>query len=75
MPVSGGLKPDGVTNVGSKEFIEIVESVKEAILNGTQPIRIVKGSSGSYFARNTEGVVVGVFKPKDEEPFGTLIIV
>jgi hypothetical protein len=32
---------------------------------------ISKGSSGSYFARNSEGKVVGVFKPKDEEPYAT----
>ncbi|KAK6827922.1 phosphatidylinositol 3- and 4-kinase domain-containing protein [Apiospora arundinis] len=30
---------------------------------------ITQGSSGSYFARNTEGKIVGVFKPKDEEPY------
>ena len=28
-------------------------------------------SSGSYFARNTSGKVVGVFKPKDEEPYAS----
>jgi phosphatidylinositol 4-kinase type 2 len=35
------------------------------------PTLISKGSSGSYFARNSGGTVVGVFKPKDEEPYAT----
>ncbi|KAF6821543.1 phosphatidylinositol 4-kinase [Colletotrichum sojae] len=51
------------------EFEEILGSVKQAILQGTHPRMISQGSSGSYFARNTEGKVVGVFKPKDEEPY------
>ncbi|EPE31292.1 hypothetical protein GLAREA_12595 [Glarea lozoyensis ATCC 20868] len=51
------------------EFEEIVESVKIAIEQGMHPKMITQGSSGSYFARNTEGKVVGVFKPKDEEPY------
>jgi phosphatidylinositol 4-kinase type 2 len=51
------------------EFEEIVESVRVAIEQGMHPKMITQGSSGSYFARNTEGKVVGVFKPKDEEPY------
>ncbi|CAG8952489.1 hypothetical protein HYFRA_00001236 [Hymenoscyphus fraxineus] len=51
------------------EFDEIVESVRVAIEQGMHPKMITQGSSGSYFARNTEGKVVGVFKPKDEEPY------
>ncbi|KAL9033903.1 MAG: hypothetical protein Q9214_007290, partial [Letrouitia sp. 1 TL-2023] len=38
---------------------------------GVHPKMISQGSSGSYFARNSEGKVVGVFKPKDEEPYAT----
>jgi hypothetical protein len=38
---------------------------------GTHPKLISQGSSGSYFARNTQGKVVGVFKPKDEEPYAS----
>lgn len=34
--------------------------------------RILQGSSGSYFCRNSEREIVGVFKPKDEEPYGAL---
>jgi phosphatidylinositol 4-kinase type 2 len=51
------------------EFETIIESVRIAIEQGVHPRMISQGSSGSYFARNTEGKVVGVFKPKDEEPY------
>lgn len=51
------------------EFDDIVESVRVAIENDIHPKMITKGSSGSYFARNSSGKVVGVFKPKDEEPY------
>lgn len=53
------------------QFDEIVESVRLAIELGTHPKLITQGSSGSYFARNTQGKVVGVFKPKDEEPYAS----
>ncbi|KAF2639683.1 hypothetical protein P280DRAFT_508105 [Massarina eburnea CBS 473.64] len=53
------------------EFDNIVGSVRVAIDQGTHPKLITQGSSGSYFARNTEGKVVGVFKPKDEEPYAS----
>lgn len=36
------------------------------------PIRISQGSSGSYFIPGTLGKILGVFKPKDEEPYGQL---
>jgi hypothetical protein len=51
------------------EFEVIIDSVRIAIEQGVHPRMISQGSSGSYFARNTEGKVVGVFKPKDEEPY------
>ncbi|KAK0629976.1 phosphatidylinositol 3 and 4-kinase-domain-containing protein [Bombardia bombarda] len=51
------------------EFDAIVNSVRMAIQQGVHPRMIAQGSSGSYFARNPEGKVVGVFKPKDEEPY------
>lgn len=51
------------------EFEAVVESVRIAIGQGMHPRMISQGSSGSYFARNPEGKVVGVFKPKDEEPY------
>lgn len=53
------------------EFDDIVESVRIAIEMGVHPKMISQGSSGSYFARNTDGRVVGVFKPKDEEPYAS----
>ncbi|KAI1823121.1 hypothetical protein F4861DRAFT_348724 [Xylaria intraflava] len=51
------------------EFDQIVKSVRVAIDQGMHPSMITQGSSGSYFARNTDGKIVGVFKPKDEEPY------
>jgi phosphatidylinositol 4-kinase type 2 len=57
--------------MSKQQFDDIVESVRVAIEVGTHPKMISKGSSGSYFARNSEGKVVGVFKPKDEEPYAT----
>lgn len=57
--------------MSKQHFDDIVESVRVAIEVGTHPKMITKGSSGSYFARNSEGKVVGVFKPKDEEPYAT----
>ncbi|KAK7180982.1 uncharacterized protein CC84DRAFT_1128213 [Paraphaeosphaeria sporulosa] len=53
------------------QFDEIVESVQVAIEQGMHPKLITQGSSGSYFARNSQGKVVGVFKPKDEEPYAS----
>ena len=53
------------------DFDDVVESVKVAIELGIHPKMISQGSSGSYFARNSEGKVVGVFKPKDEEPYAS----
>ena len=53
----------------AEEFEATVESVRIAIEQGIHPKMISQGSSGSYFARNSEGKVVGVFKPKDEEPY------
>ena len=59
---------DQMTKLG---FDDVVESVKVAIELGIHPKMISQGSSGSYFARNSEGKVVGVFKPKDEEPYAS----
>ncbi|KAJ5287321.1 hypothetical protein N7478_003007 [Penicillium angulare] len=53
------------------EYEEIIESVRLAIELDVHPRMISQGSSGSYFARNPEGKVVGVFKPKDEEPYAS----
>ena len=53
------------------EFDDVVESVKVAIELGVHPKMISQGSSGSYFAKNSDGKTVGVFKPKDEEPYAS----
>ena len=53
------------------EYDDVVESVKVAIELGVHPKMISQGSSGSYFAQNSDGKVVGVFKPKDEEPYAS----
>ena len=53
------------------QFDDVVESVRVAIEMGVHPKMISQGSSGSYFARNSDGKVVGVFKPKDEEPYAS----
>jgi phosphatidylinositol 4-kinase type 2 len=63
-------EPSG-DRISKFEFDEIVESVRVAIELGIQPTLISQGSSGSYFARNTSGKIVGVFKPKDEEPYAS----
>lgn len=55
------------------EFNKLVNSVIEFI-DVCSPQRISQGSSGSYFIhiRDSQGkcIKVGVFKPKDEEPYG-----
>ncbi|KAF3937265.1 hypothetical protein ABW19_dt0200046 [Dactylella cylindrospora] len=55
-----------------REFDDVVDSVKYAIRGGMHPKLISQGSSGSYFAKNSNGKTVAVFKPKDEEPYGNL---
>eukprot|EP00128_Syssomonas_multiformis_P018432 Colp12_sorted_trinity150504_noHs@12420 len=54
------------------EFCAMIEEANAAIAAGVHPVRIVQGSSGSYFVRNREGKIIGVFKPKNEEPYGQL---
>lgn len=63
--------PGSSERMTKMEFDDIVESVRTAIELGVHPKLITQGSSGSYFARNTQGKVVGVFKPKDEEPYAS----
>lgn len=60
------LQPGAMTR---SEFESIVESVRAAIRQEVHPSMISQGSSGSYFARDPDGKIVGVFKPKDEEPY------
>lgn len=58
--------------ISHDEYEQIVDEVRSAIQMGIQPLRIAQGSSGSYFCRNKQGEIVGVFKPKNEEPYGNL---
>ena len=53
-------------------FQELVRRVEKGISLGVAPVRIPGGSSGCYFVRDGEENVVGVFKPRDEEPYGEL---
>jgi phosphatidylinositol 4-kinase type 2 len=60
---------DGTGRMSKEEFDAVIESVNIAMEQGVHPKMISQGSSGSYFCRNSEGKTVGVFKPKDEEPY------
>ncbi|KLJ12280.1 hypothetical protein EMPG_12653 [Blastomyces silverae] len=63
--------PADADRMTKEEFEAVVDSVRTAIELGVHPKMISQGSSGSYFARNSQGKVVGVFKPKDEEPYAS----
>jgi len=54
----------------SKSFELLVSDIELAIRQGIKPELIKQGSSGSYFCRSTLNEIVGVFKPKSEEPYG-----
>ncbi|RKP34321.1 phosphatidylinositol 3-/4-kinase, partial [Dimargaris cristalligena] len=56
----------------AQAFAQHIHQVRGAIGDGVYPDRISQGSSGSYFCRNQAGTIVGVFKPKNEEPYGQL---
>jgi len=53
-------------------FNDLIREAETAIDQGTYPTRIYQGSSGSYFVKNVDGKTIGVFKPKNEEPYGRL---
>lgn len=54
------------------EFADIIQRAEQAIENSFFPERISQGSSGSYFVKDSKGKIIGVFKPKSEEPYGHL---
>ncbi|CAN2391265.1 1-phosphatidylinositol 4-kinase activity, partial [Pristimantis euphronides] len=54
------------------EFADIIHRAEQAIDSGVFPERISQGSSGSYFVKDPKGKIIGVFKPKSEEPYGHL---
>jgi len=53
-------------------FAATLEEVRIAIEMEVFPTLISQGSSGSYFCRDRSGKIIGVFKPKNEEPYGDL---
>lgn len=61
-----------------EEFLSLTEDCQSQIEkeNKKEKIdsaqRISAGSSGSYFIKNSSNIIVGVFKPHDEEPYGNL---
>lgn len=71
-PLLGGLDVSYNQFPDDPGFSDLVWQSEVAIDNGIFPERISQGSSGSYFAKNPAGKVIGVFKPKDEEPYGRL---
>ena len=42
--------------IHDEEYLKVIEQARSAIDSGVLPVRIVAGSSGSYFVRNTQGV-------------------
>ncbi|KAK7807338.1 hypothetical protein U0070_010878 [Myodes glareolus] len=54
------------------EFEVVVRQAEVAIECCIYPERIYQGSSGSYFVKDSQGKIVAVFKPKNEEPYGQL---
>jgi len=53
-------------------FRKLITEVRYAISKGVYPVMISQGSSGSYFCKDRNGTTIGVFKPKNEEPYGHL---
>jgi len=58
--------------VTDPEVRVIIQKAEEAVMSWVYPILNKKGSSGSYFVRDVKNKIIGVFKPKDEEPYGHL---
>ncbi|XP_036900738.1 phosphatidylinositol 4-kinase type 2-beta [Sturnira hondurensis] len=53
-------------------FADVILKAEQAIEFGVFPERISQGSSGSYFVKDPKRKIIGVFKPKSEEPYGQL---
>lgn len=72
------VKQDGDTDTRyvntfeDEAFNTVIHVAEDAIAAGHDPERIYQGSSGSYFVKNCDGDKIGVFKPKNEEPYGHL---
>lgn len=68
-------------HISPQDFDNLIESIIHSIeIDDISPQRISQGSSGSYFIRNKKIIEfnlehiykAGIFKPKDEEPYGPL---
>lgn len=46
---------------------EVVREAKKALEKGLFPLLVIQGCSGSYWMRNTQREIIGLFKPFDEE--------
>lgn len=60
------------TFLDDPEFADIILKAEQAIEFEVYPERISQGSSGSYFVKDPKRKIIGVFKPKSEEPYGHL---
>jgi len=67
--------------ISPAEFANLLESIVESVeVEDIRPERVAQGSSGSYFILNRKRnssdpnslYRAGIFKPKDEEPYGPL---
>lgn len=54
---------------GLWKYREAVAAARLAVLLGVHPKLIQKGTSGSYFVTDRFGKMIGVFKPRSEEPY------
>lgn len=55
-----------------RQYQDLIRRCESAIDQGVLPTRIAQGSSGSYFVKDEDKSIIGVFKPKNEEPYGHL---
>ncbi|XP_054585746.1 phosphatidylinositol 4-kinase type 2-beta isoform X3 [Eptesicus fuscus] len=80
LPRSLPTHQDGDHSLGSElnsflddpGFADTVLKAEQAIEFGVFPERISQGSSGSYFVKDPKRKIIGVFKPKSEEPYSQL---
>lgn len=56
----------------SHAFAAVIKECKAAIESGINPQCTSSGSSGSYLLRSKHGLALGIFKPRDEEPYADL---
>nr|XP_025852480.1 phosphatidylinositol 4-kinase type 2-beta [Vulpes vulpes] len=73
-PLSGPRRCEAALNtfLDDPAFADVVLKAEQAIEFGVFPERISQGSSGSYFVKDPKRKIIGVFKPRSEEPYGQL---